>query len=252
MESYRNEIRIGVLMAWGIHSVEPLKTSDQLDQAITQLAGRILTASEKIAFFIAYSIDGSWEDVHSQFTERLDKDVTLETVRRYADNSAEKIISHALESDELWFLSRNRHVEKLPDTKLQIHVPLVVVKVNLKGSELESFVYLQVNRLANEFFGLAPDSAQMFGASLEQALARAERWSNKRDFAAFVADQERIMPTYLENGYTRANVPIRFNKSHPNPAYRDKAFLPFILAVSVKRFDDGSEEHTALVAYVEQ
>ena len=91
MQRYKNEVRIEVLTASGIVDVDLLsdnKNARDLDQRIARMAGRVLAKSEKTAFFFAYHCTPTWEQVQSLFLSQLEREVDLDTVKRYANRAS--------------------------------------------------------------------------------------------------------------------------------------------------------------------
>lgn len=104
MLSYKNQLRMAVLAARGVVDVAALTSETDvvtdLDRRIIQLAGRRLAKSEKTAFFYAYHCQPSWEDIQMCFKDHLNKEVQIETVQRYGDRAAGKIIAEAASAKE--------------------------------------------------------------------------------------------------------------------------------------------------------
>jgi hypothetical protein len=103
MESYKNEIRIEVLMARGSVDADILdnqKKAAELDQRIARLAGRVLGKADKTAFFFAYHCTPTWEEIQALYWSKLGRELKLENVRRNANDAASTLKAAARTAPE--------------------------------------------------------------------------------------------------------------------------------------------------------
>jgi hypothetical protein len=105
MLSYKNELRVAVLMEHGVVDCSMLsddpRQQTSVDQPIINLARRVLNKAEKTAFFLAYHCSPSWEEIQYIFKEQFARTLRLETVQAYGDRATAKIIAAAAECTEL-------------------------------------------------------------------------------------------------------------------------------------------------------
>jgi hypothetical protein len=52
---------------------------------------------------------------------------------------------------------------------------------------------------------------------------------NQEDYHGFMTDQNKYADHFASGRMALANVPIKFNSNHPDPNFRNKSFLPFIV-----------------------
>lgn len=101
MISFQNEVRIRVLTALGIISVELLDNPQELDGAIITIADRILSKSELHTFFFAFSDTDDWEHVQRRIHDAFLIDFDVKTIRRYATRAIDRIATEAPTAAEL-------------------------------------------------------------------------------------------------------------------------------------------------------
>lgn len=99
MLSYKNELRVAVMMEHGIVDRSMLSDNPsmvtQVDQPIINLARKVLSKSEKTTFFLAFHCSPSWEEIQLIFKEQFGRELKLETVQTYGDRATTKIVTAA-------------------------------------------------------------------------------------------------------------------------------------------------------------
>lgn len=100
---YRNKIKTSVMMTKG--RVDPAELSSQVavytefDQRIIRLAEDKLGTSLKTTFFYAYACK-EWEEIQELFFEQFEKELDLETLKRYVDRTILAIVSASKNAKE--------------------------------------------------------------------------------------------------------------------------------------------------------
>jgi hypothetical protein len=120
--------------------------------------------------------------------------------------------------------------------------PFVRIRVEFDGSSIRDEV-VQYNPEAGALYGVQEDeqgrvdTRELLGSEVLVAVRRLSAWMDNSDFDAFYKDQMRAAEEFAREKWATARVPIRFNAKHPNPNYRNKAFLPIMKFVKDERQD---------------
>jgi hypothetical protein len=86
-----------------------------------------------------------------------------------------------------------------------------------------------VSTEANRLFGYGPNSKELHHKELEDLTNRIQQWMNEDDYKRFTEDQKKNSLAYADGSLVFAQVPITFNSTHPDPNFRNKHYLPFIV-----------------------
>jgi hypothetical protein len=193
------------------------------------------------------------DDLHAQSQlvfERAIKVVTSELTRRGmlrpgvvvpTTELTTRLALDLLFDPEADFLSR----------RMKYFYPLTRVRLEMRKGRAVSFRVDALNEMANAFYGVHPDSRELFGVLREQLFERVQSWMDERNFEALYADQQKTLREYERRHHATATVPVRFNRAHPNPRFRGSHYGFRILSTQIERVDAETEVHKAIVAYID-
>jgi len=93
----------------------------------------------------------------------------------------------------------------------------------------EYFNMLNLSEWSQEKYSV--DENPLMTSTIQELLSNSD-FIDAPDFKAWKDDQDRLMAEIvLKNGFARATVPLRFNAKHPHEEFRNKIFLPTLVAM---------------------
>jgi hypothetical protein len=102
--------------------------------------------------------------------------------------------------------------------------PFTAILIEQPAARVEA-----VSTEANRLFGYEPNSKELRDKGLEDLTNRIHQWMNEDDYKRFIEDQMKNSLAYADGSLVFAQVPIKFNSKHPDPNFRNKHYLPFIV-----------------------
>lgn len=102
MKSFRNQVKIDVLMSLGlVHAGFLGELATTLDEVVISEARRALPTGERIVFFFLYFCVPSWEEVQELLASAVQKEMEITTLQDYARSVRKKLGDAAAHSQEL-------------------------------------------------------------------------------------------------------------------------------------------------------
>lgn len=111
MREYRTTVQMRVLAEIGINAAERLcgeaadvddgDVDDGFNEALLELAGRVLSVSRLRVFCLGYRCERNFEHIQRLYSRALGKDLKVSTIRKFASDAATRLKKQAKSSPEL-------------------------------------------------------------------------------------------------------------------------------------------------------